>query len=68
MDVLEAPPLTDNSAPIDTFVVLSVDPVSSVAALKDKQATEEAAALPANNKFVGIVRCVRDSHDQPEPR
>lgn len=54
MDIVEGPPITNDDAPLGTLVMLSLDPVASVADMKDEEASAAAAKLP-RRKHLAIV-------------
>ncbi|KZV88524.1 hypothetical protein EXIGLDRAFT_174663 [Exidia glandulosa HHB12029] len=54
MDILETPNIYDRPGPNGTFVVVGLDPVASVAGMKDELATAAAAALP-KHKYLAII-------------
>ncbi|EJD43280.1 hypothetical protein AURDEDRAFT_167696 [Auricularia subglabra TFB-10046 SS5] len=53
MSVVEDPPISNNDAPLGTLVVLSLDPVASVADM-DEEASSAAAELP-RGKYLALV-------------
>ncbi|KZV94955.1 hypothetical protein EXIGLDRAFT_494583 [Exidia glandulosa HHB12029] len=54
MEVIEAPNIYDRPGPNGTFVVVGLDPVASVAGMKDELATAAAAALP-KHRYLAII-------------
>ncbi|KZV94951.1 hypothetical protein EXIGLDRAFT_748385 [Exidia glandulosa HHB12029] len=54
MDILETPNIYDRPGPNGTFVVVGLDPIASVAGMKDELATAAAAALP-KHKYLAII-------------
>ncbi|KZV94911.1 hypothetical protein EXIGLDRAFT_748365 [Exidia glandulosa HHB12029] len=54
MSVVDAPTISEQPVELGTFVIVRLDPVSSVRALEDEQATHEAAAL-APRKYLVLV-------------
>ncbi|EJD43264.1 hypothetical protein AURDEDRAFT_167680 [Auricularia subglabra TFB-10046 SS5] len=55
MNVIEAPAMNSQCLLPGTIAIVSVDPVASVAGLRDEQATREASLLPRGGKYLAVV-------------
>lgn len=59
MGIIEYPSVADvQHCPFGTIVLISVDPLASIATLRDERATEEAARIP-RGRFLVMVSMVR---------